>query len=339
MFSREYWTREYWTRERLTYENIGHELIGVAKGIVQVCLERGLNFDRNANGKPSSCKQSSHVNKCAVSKKTAIKEYEESKQYKVIDPERYKLASVILMSIPDLSTVAYQANCIECNCCTCILRREADFLEQRSGIEEAYEKYNQEHNTSHRCLFLPKFHPELYYIERIWGRLKYYIRLHCDNKFDTMVHNITAAMGTQNLPLAMIRRFARTSFAYLIAYRNGKDIITAHEWIEHRADRSHSERMDASIDQYARSDANADLEKLDFPFGRATTSSQSTNCGNMEFPEIGIEEEDQGGLLVDNLTEALQDNLTGYLLDEIEDDNLDDLFDSDDEASTVTLHE
>ena len=59
----------------------------------------------------------------------------------------------------------------------------------------------------------------------------------------------------------------------------------------------------------------------------------------MEFPEIGIEEEDQGGLLVDNLTEALQDNLTGYLLDEIEDDNLDDLFDSDDEASTATLHE
>jgi transposase len=76
---------------------------------------------------------------------------------------------------------------------------------QRSGVEEAYAKYNQENGTFHRCLCLPKFHPELNYIEQIWARMKYYIRLLCDNHtFIAMCLNIVESRGTVNLPIAMI---------------------------------------------------------------------------------------------------------------------------------------
>jgi len=109
-----------------------HELIGVVKGVVQVCLEHKLVFE-----------------------------------------------------------------CRGLTACAC---------KQRSSIEEAFIQYNAAHNTSHRCLFLPKFHPELNLIERILGRMKYYIRINCDNTFPTLKTNIEAAMEPFNLPLEMIRR-------------------------------------------------------------------------------------------------------------------------------------
>ena len=46
-------------------------------------------------------------------------------------------------------------------------KRQQDFLSQKTVIEEVFDKYNAEHGTKHRCIFLPKFHPELNYIERI----------------------------------------------------------------------------------------------------------------------------------------------------------------------------
>lgn len=121
--------------------------------------------------------------------------------------------------------------------------------------------------TNHRCIFLPKFHPELNYIERIWGRMKYYIRLHCDNKFDTMCANIPPSMGADNLPLKLIRRYARTTFAYLYAYRDGKDIITADQWVKkHRVHRGFSKQMDNALDRSVALDSN--LEQLYYPNGR-----------------------------------------------------------------------
>ena len=103
--------------------------------------------------------------------------------------------------------------------------------------------------TNHKCIFLPKFHPELNFIERIWGRIKYYLRLHCDNTFSTMIKNIENAMERENLPIVIIRRYARTTFAYLYAYRNGLDIVSAHEWVKkHRAHRGHSALMDSALE-------------------------------------------------------------------------------------------
>ena len=57
--------------------------------------------------------------------------------------------------------------------------------------------------------------------------MKYYCRLHNDNTFATMTANIAVAFSPANIPLAMIRRFARGKLAYLLAYHNGLDIIKA----------------------------------------------------------------------------------------------------------------
>jgi hypothetical protein len=42
------------------------------------------------------------------------------------------------------------------------------------------------HGTSHQCKFLPKFHPELNSIERVWSRLKWYLRKYNDGKLATL---------------------------------------------------------------------------------------------------------------------------------------------------------
>jgi hypothetical protein len=92
--------------------------------------------------------------------------------------EKQDMATILLPTLPDSMTIAYEAACKEYDCYKCVLGRQKDFLKQKSGIEEPYDAYNLEHGTQHRCLFLPKFHPELNYIESYWGRMKYYVRLY-----------------------------------------------------------------------------------------------------------------------------------------------------------------
>jgi hypothetical protein len=89
-------------------EGGSHELIGVVKGVVQVCLERKLEFDCRGII-PSPCKQASYCSKCALQKKAAVKEYEESKTDRIINPWRYQMAAIALMELPDQSRVAYEA--------------------------------------------------------------------------------------------------------------------------------------------------------------------------------------------------------------------------------------
>ena len=35
-------------------------------------------------------------------------------------------------------------------------------------------------SRGHYCIFLPKYHPELNFIERYWSRVKWYARQKCD---------------------------------------------------------------------------------------------------------------------------------------------------------------
>ena len=46
----------------------------------------------------------------------------------------------------------------------------ADFKEQQNAIQELVL------SRGHFCIFLPKFHPELNFIERYWSRAKWYAR-------------------------------------------------------------------------------------------------------------------------------------------------------------------
>ncbi|OAX34270.1 hypothetical protein K503DRAFT_699039 [Rhizopogon vinicolor AM-OR11-026] len=57
---------------------------------------------------------------------------------------------------------------------------QSDFKEQKSLVQEIIER------AGHLCMFLPKFHCELNFIEFFWGRVKKYLRDHHDCTFETL---------------------------------------------------------------------------------------------------------------------------------------------------------
>ena len=96
--------------------------------------------------------------------------------------------------------------------------------------------------------------------------MKWYIRKHLVNKFDKMALNITASLSLENLPLATIRRFARTTFAYLYAYKSRMGIISAHDWVKrHLSHHGQSQQIDLALESiyYPR-----ELQALYYPRGR-----------------------------------------------------------------------
>src|SRR6185312_17378378 len=76
-----------------------------------------------------------------------------------------------------------------------------DFLSQKSTLEEAILE------AGHRCIFYPKFHCELNYIERYWGAAKRYARENCDYSWSGLQRVVPAAL--ESVDTITIRRFAR----------------------------------------------------------------------------------------------------------------------------------
>ena len=72
--------------------------------------------------------------------------------------------------------------------------------------------------TTHLCIFLPKFHCELAFIEFFWGSTKKYLWENCDYSFDTLKTNMPIAMTA--VPLATIRRWELRSRRWMDAYRS-----------------------------------------------------------------------------------------------------------------------
>lgn len=209
-----------------------HELIGTAKGAVQVLLERGINVDL------CTCEKTKLRNKLNEQRKECWEEWNEDKQNEI------KLLA--LMSLPDKDEVTNMVSQTPCNCALCTLSTQPDFLSQKSGLEEIYDKFNTDNGTAYQCLFLPKFHPELNPIERCWGRMKYHIRRFSDGKLSTLIRLMREGLDPNiNLPLSMIRRFIRLSFAYLIAYDKGLDVLQTEAWLrKQRKHRSYDEKID-----------------------------------------------------------------------------------------------
>ena len=61
----------------------------------------------------------------------------------------------------------------------------------------------------HKVLFLPKFHPELNPIERVWGKAKTYTCTNCDYTFDGLQRMVTPAL--ESVSLNTICKFFRKS--------------------------------------------------------------------------------------------------------------------------------
>ena len=60
------------------------------------------------------------------------------------------------------------------------LELQPDFQEQHSLVREVIKA------AGHLCIFLPRFHCELNFIEYFWGAVKKYLRDHCDYTFTTL---------------------------------------------------------------------------------------------------------------------------------------------------------
>jgi transposase len=78
-------------------------------------------------------------------------------------------------------------------CAKNILERELDFKAQKSLVQDVIEA------AGHLCIFLPKFHCELNFIEFFWGATKKWLRDHCDHTFETLKENLPLAMDSVKL--------------------------------------------------------------------------------------------------------------------------------------------
>lgn len=114
-----------------------------------------------------------------------------------------------LLKCPTAEQIDDIVNQITWNCCRCILHAQPDFIGQKSGIEEVYEAFNHEHHTEYKCIFLPKFHPELNPIERCWNIMKRFVRKNNDGTITTLRKNMEKGLSPEILPISLIRKYFR----------------------------------------------------------------------------------------------------------------------------------
>lgn len=111
------------------------------------------------------------------------------------------------------SSVLDQCVCGRDCCAFRIMEAQPDFASEKSLLQFTVEK------LGHECIFYPKFHCELNYIEYYWGAVKHYTRAHCDYRFASLEKTILA--GLDSVSLETIRRFAMRSKRWLMAYSDG----------------------------------------------------------------------------------------------------------------------
>jgi hypothetical protein len=101
---------------------------------------------------------------------------------------------------------------VDC-CMRHILSLQPDFLAQKSKLQVEIEK------CGHKCIFYPKYHCELNYIEMYWSAAKQYTREHCNYTWAGLQKTVPEALDS--VSLITIRRFAQKSWRYMDIYRKG----------------------------------------------------------------------------------------------------------------------
>jgi len=107
-----------------------------------------------------------------------------------------------------------KGGCMSSSCCAKrILKLQPDFKAQRSLVQEAIEE------AGHLCLFLPKFHCELNYIEFFWGAVKRWLHDNCDYTFQGLQENLLKAMKA--VELDTIRKWEHQMYRWMDTYQGG----------------------------------------------------------------------------------------------------------------------
>ena len=88
-------------------------------------------------------------------------------------------------------------------CARCIISLQPDFLAQKCALQELVEE------AGHVCIFYPKFHCELNFIEWYWGAVKCFAQENCNYSWAGLKQIVSRSLESVNL--ITIRKFARYS--------------------------------------------------------------------------------------------------------------------------------
>lgn len=149
-------------------------------------------------------------------------------------------------------------------CCVRLLSVQADFAAEKSALQHLIEERKSWDGVlalRHLCLFLPKFHCELNWIERLWGAAKQYTRAHCLYTLPGLRETVPIALSqdigdlpehlqaSPELPVAPLfkqRRWARVSRQYMIEYGKGQDANKAIQMVKSmRTSKRHRDTNDS----------------------------------------------------------------------------------------------
>ncbi|KAF8810712.1 hypothetical protein BYT27DRAFT_7091299 [Phlegmacium glaucopus] len=109
-------------------------------------------------------------------------------------------------------------------CAKRILKNEPDFKAQHSLIQEVIEA------AGHLCIFLPKFHCELNFIEFFWGAVKRWLRNNCNYTFNSLKTNLPHALAS--VKLKTIRLWEHRMVRWMQAYSTGMDAKDAQKRVK-----------------------------------------------------------------------------------------------------------
>jgi hypothetical protein len=98
-------------------------------------------------------------------------------------------------------------------CARQLLSCQPDFKNQKCRLHEAIEE------RGHICLFFPKFHCEINWIEYRWGRAKWYTRKNCKYTWPALVKIVPDALS--NVPPLLLLKFWWKINRIIHAYQHG----------------------------------------------------------------------------------------------------------------------
>ena len=122
-----------------------------------------------------------------------------------------------------------------------VMESALDFIKEPCLLTETI------NSLGHVALFTPKYHPELNFIERVWGRSKWFLRMFCTYSTKDMLRSIPQALGLLEVeqanesshhrlrgdrfvvPQQLIVKFGRISRDYVRTYATGDCVESTKE--------------------------------------------------------------------------------------------------------------